>query len=110
MFHLAGASGRIHVEEHADAAGHAVGYSHLGRAEQRHLVPAHRARGFRGVVRGEIGRGREEPAHHVVRGETVGLLDGAQQLFGRFEDRLRGVRGRGRCAAQPSQDLSHDAR
>ncbi len=31
MFHLAGASGRIHVEEHADAAGHAVGYSHLGR-------------------------------------------------------------------------------
>src|SRR5262249_47658036 len=69
----------IAVDEHTDAPRHAVRHVLLHRAEPRHIVETESsARCTRRELRVEIGRGREDDAHHVVRREIIAgkeLLD-----------------------------------
>src|SRR5207253_9297684 len=69
--------------------------------------PASRAGGILG---GEVGGRREDRALDVRGLEAVGLLEGREQLFGRLENRVTRVRGRGGRAPQAAQDLGHGTR
>src|SRR5205823_3978106 len=78
--------------------------------QQRHVGPAEQPRGACRVLGGQVGRRSEDRAFDVFRPEAVGVLERAQQLGRRVEDRCARVRRRRGGAAQSTQSLGHGPR